>query len=244
MIHSTHHVQHIEEGFLVKQFKHPATVVAALALFFALGGGAWASGLISGSKIKNHSISAKKLTKSAIRSLHGARGPAGPPGAGGAPGPKGDPGPPGPQGPGGTIVSYDATASASPTIKTLGTFLGVTVGVECKTTGGSAELLVYAQTSDGSWNVDISDLSDVNGNSSVSTGVLRLPAHTLDSFTQEDDTLAPSGNIEADKQIDLVQLGPLPGSITWHEEASTQNGTQTCHMAVQSFPETLTTISG
>jgi hypothetical protein len=65
---------------MLKHLRHPATIISAVALLVALGGGAaaYASGLISGSKIKNHSIPAKKLTASAIKSLHGARGPAGP----------------------------------------------------------------------------------------------------------------------------------------------------------------------
>jgi hypothetical protein len=83
----------------VKNLKHPATIVAAIALFVALGGGAaWASGLISGSQIKNHSIPAKKLTASAIKSLRGKRGPAGPRGATGATGATGAQGPQGIQG--------------------------------------------------------------------------------------------------------------------------------------------------
>lgn len=78
--------------------KHPATVIASVALFVAVGGGtaAYASGLISGSQIKNHSIPAKKLTKSAIKSLRGKRGPAGPRGATGATGVAGPAGPVGP----------------------------------------------------------------------------------------------------------------------------------------------------
>jgi hypothetical protein len=85
---------------MVKRLTHPATIIAALALFIALGGGAaWASGLISGSKIKNHSIAEKKLSKKAIKALHGARGPkgaTGAPGTAGAPGKDGAAGPPGP----------------------------------------------------------------------------------------------------------------------------------------------------
>src|SRR5690349_25080311 len=101
----------------MKHLKHPATIIAALALFVALGGGAaaYASGLISGSQIKNHSIPAKQLTRSAIKSLRGRRGP---PGARGATGPPG---------PGAQIVTYDATASASPTTKKLGTLHGPTI---------------------------------------------------------------------------------------------------------------------
>ena len=53
--------------------KHPATVIATVALLVALGGGtaAYASGLINGSQIKNHSIATKKLTRGAIASLRG-----------------------------------------------------------------------------------------------------------------------------------------------------------------------------
>ena len=73
-----------------KQLRHPATVIAALALFVALGGGAaWASGMIRGSQIRNHSIASKKLTKRAIKSLSGKPGPAGPAGLTGATGPAG-----------------------------------------------------------------------------------------------------------------------------------------------------------
>jgi hypothetical protein len=51
-------------------WKHPATVIATLALFAALGGtAAFASGLISGKKIINHSIPETKLTHGAIAAL-------------------------------------------------------------------------------------------------------------------------------------------------------------------------------
>jgi hypothetical protein len=73
-----------------------ALVISLIALFVALGGTAYASGLISGSQIKNHSIPAKKLTASAIKSLHRQRGPTGPPGPKGDSGPKGDTGAQGP----------------------------------------------------------------------------------------------------------------------------------------------------
>lgn len=58
----------------MKGLKPPATLIASLALFVALGGGAArASGLISGTKIVNHSISEKKLTAAAIKALHMSR---------------------------------------------------------------------------------------------------------------------------------------------------------------------------
>lgn len=106
----------------MKGLRHPGTIIAVLALFVALGGGAaaYASGLISGSQIKNHSIPAKKLTKSAIKSLRGQRGPAGPTGATGPQGPQGatgSRGPTGPQGPSGatnvTVRSTETTTAAS-----------------------------------------------------------------------------------------------------------------------------------
>ena len=80
----------------------PALVISLIALFVALGGGAaMASGLISGKRIVNHSIPAKKLTAAAITALQGQRGPAGPQGvkgSTGAKGPKGDKGDTGPKG--------------------------------------------------------------------------------------------------------------------------------------------------
>jgi hypothetical protein len=100
----------------VKHLKHPATIIAALALFVALGGGAvaYAAGVINGSQIKNHSIATKKLTKKAIAQLHGARGargPAGATGAAGAPGAPGAKGDTGPAGPGArwALVNPDGT---------------------------------------------------------------------------------------------------------------------------------------
>lgn len=73
----------------MKHLRHPATIVAALALFVALTGGAYASGLMSGSHLRNHSVAEKKLTRSAIRALRGHRGPAGPQGDTGPAGPAG-----------------------------------------------------------------------------------------------------------------------------------------------------------
>ena len=131
----------------MKYLKHPATIIAMVALFIALGGGAaaYASGLISGSKIKNHSIPATKLTKSAIKSLRGKRGLRVP------------------MGPGGKIVAYDATAKASPTTTALGTFLGDKIGASCTLRSGAVVVTVYVQTTDGSWNTDFTLLANNNG---------------------------------------------------------------------------------
>jgi hypothetical protein len=57
----------------------PALVISLIALFVALGGTtAYASGLISGTQIVDHSLPAKKLTAAAVNALKGERGPAGP----------------------------------------------------------------------------------------------------------------------------------------------------------------------
>jgi hypothetical protein len=230
----------------VKHFKHPATIIAALALFVALGGGAWAGALISGSKIKNHSIPARKLTKSAIRSLRGKRGPAGlrgPKGDTGAPGPKGDQGPVGPQGPGGKIVTWDATASATPPATEIGTFLGDTLAAQCQTTAGNAELEIAIKTTDGSWALDYGEVYVIGG----SSGGLETFSETFakghfTTFQQADDLIANSGGNQSDKQVDIVQLGPTAGSMVWHETASTSGTNPTCHLSVQSFPETVTAL--
>jgi hypothetical protein len=229
----------------VKHFKHPATVIAALALFVALGGGAWASSLISGSKIKNHSIPAKKLTKSALKSLRGKRGPAGPPGPQGNAGPKGDQGPMGPQGPGGTIATYNATASATPPATEIGTFLGDTLAAQCRTSAGNAELEIALKTTDGSWAIDYGEVYVMGGSSGgLETFSETFPTGHFTTFQQVDDLIASSGGNQSDKQVNFVQLGPTAGSMVWHETASTTGGTETCHLSVQSFPETMTALGG
>jgi hypothetical protein len=105
--------------------RHPATIIAAVALFVGLGGGAaaYASGLISGSQIKNHSIAEKKLTKSAIKALRGQRGPKG---ATGAQGPQGQQGQQGQQGPPGTARGY-AFVNSDGSIVTSGGSISITV---------------------------------------------------------------------------------------------------------------------
>jgi Collagen triple helix repeat (20 copies) len=83
----------------LKGLKHPATILAALALFIALGGGAAvARSLVSGKRLVNHSVPEWKLTRRAISNLRGRQGLTGAKGPAGAQGPKGSTGPPGPTG--------------------------------------------------------------------------------------------------------------------------------------------------
>jgi hypothetical protein len=237
----------------MKHLKHPATIIAAVALFVAFGGGAaaYASGLINGSQITNHSISAKKMTKSAVKSLHGLRGkrgPAGPAGATGATGATGAAGATGPQGPGGKIVDYNATATASPTFKTLGTFLGETWSVECVTSSGDAELAVEMYTTDGSFNSDLVFTNENSGSpASVSVGTFGFPAGSLTQAHPLTGVLASAaaGGNEEDTNYDIVQEGPATGHIVWHGQAVTQSsGPSTCHASFEYYPEPLTGVSG
>jgi hypothetical protein len=103
--------------------RHPATIIAAVALLVAFGGGAaaYASGLIPGSQIKNHSIAEKKLTRKAITALRGQRGRRGPRGATGLTGPTG---PAGPVGATGTTG-----AAGSPGVVQVGGFAGPIGGI-------------------------------------------------------------------------------------------------------------------
>lgn len=124
----------------------PALCISSVALFVALGGTAYASGLIPGSQIKNHSIPAKKLTASAIESLHGQRGPQGPQGPQGVQGPKGDAGPKGdtgPQGPG-AISFIKGDVPADNTNHVVTTIDGLDVFYGCFGTGVQVGLQVHS----------------------------------------------------------------------------------------------------
>jgi hypothetical protein len=218
----------------------PAFVVALVALFVALGSGAaMASGLISGSQIKNHSIPAKKLTKSAVSSLQGQRGATGAAGAKGATGSQGVQGPKGaqgPQGPGGSIVSYDATASATPPKTLLGTFLGDTFSAECEGGGSITQVVLLMQTSGGSWRADMSSFVDMDGTTTTNLSTFNDPAGTFSSPEVIASAVTVPGQAE-ESQDNIVQLGPKAGSLTFNLEAA---GTpKTCHLSVQSIPESI-----
>jgi hypothetical protein len=125
----------------------PASVLALVALFVALGGVSYAAATINGKNIKNNSIPGKKLknravtnkkvkpnslganrlTAAARASLRGAQGPQGAQGAAG---------PQGPQGPAGTALAYAQVNDTGPAFVTQRTsgFNGVTrpaVGQYC-----------------------------------------------------------------------------------------------------------------
>lgn len=65
------------------------SVVALLVALTGIGAAGAATGLINGSRLKPHSVGLGKLTKNAVKTLHGAQGPAGLDGARGPAGPAG-----------------------------------------------------------------------------------------------------------------------------------------------------------
>jgi hypothetical protein len=143
----------------------PAMVVALVALFAALGGGAYAAlklpaNSVGPAQLKKGAVTPPKLSPAAKTALS-KPGPKGETGARGPEGPRGDAGPKGETGPRGdtgtaapgaaSILNWDEAASATPALKTIGTMLGDTFSAECEIPGaGEAEAKVYLQTSDGS----------------------------------------------------------------------------------------------
>jgi hypothetical protein len=138
----------------IRKHLNPASLIAMVALFAALGGVSYAAATINGKDIKNKSIAGKKLKNGAVNkakvkkgsltadrltagaraSLKGNQGNQGNQGAPGAPGPVG---PQGPQGIAGTALAYaqvnDSGASSLVSARTSG-FAGVArsaVGIYC-----------------------------------------------------------------------------------------------------------------
>jgi hypothetical protein len=149
-------------------------------------------------------------------------------------------------GSGANMGVYNATTSDPPTITTLGTFLGDTIGAQC-VTSGSPTLFIYLKTTDGSWTYDFDQLADTGApNPAVQIGSRDHPAGTYSSPTVVDSVSAPTLNQPTfDKQVDFLQSAPSPGFMTWHESvAQGATGPATCHLSVQAIPETLSTTSG
>ena len=168
-----------------------ALVVSLVALFVGLGGGAaWASGLISGKQIVDHSIAQKKLTAGAIKALHGQRGPAGPRGATGSQGPKGDTGAKGPQGPG--ALSFNTNV---PNDGGYGHNLTVIDGVEVVYTcrPGDVELQIDA------------------GGSTVFAGGDKAEDGTLTSVQASGETIVSKGSSTAN--LDVVAWSGSVGTL-------------------------------
>lgn len=237
-------------------------VVASIALFVALAGGAYAAtqlpkNSVGAAQLKKNAVTPTKLSPAAKTALAtpgpkgaaGAQGPAGPRGEAGArgetgprgdTGAKGDPGPKGDSGsagPGATILNWDEAASATPTPKTIGTVLGVTFSAECGIPGaGEAEAKVFVLPSDGSLRWDVGTESTDNSTNSVRSTSTNVPPGSVLVPTQVAGATANSGGSQSDHNSQIVELAPSRGYLNLHTTASTQSSTQTCHVSVMAFP--------
>jgi hypothetical protein len=228
----------------------PAMVVALVALFVALGGGAYAAlklpaNSVGPVQLKKGTVTPPKLSPAAKTALSkpgpkGATGARGPEGPRGDSGPRGDTGPKGDTGaagPGATILNWDEAASATPVRKTIGTMLGDTFSAECPIPiAGEAEAKVYVQTSDGSLRWDAGTEASDNGTNVGRSTNLNEPAGTVLAPLQFAGATATSGGSQSDHHSEIVQLAPVRGYLNIHVTASTQSSSQTCHVSVMGFP--------
>ena len=191
----------------------PATFVAAVALFVALGGGAYAAvQSISGGTITPNSIPENRLTKAAIAALSGQ------------------------------ILTYDATAVVgAPSPKIIGTVLGDTFAAACVNNSGNAELVVYLKTSDGSWSADGSIASsDGFANAGLvryPAGTLST-LHTVDTVDASAGSNASDFQFD---WIQLgPQAGSLEWH---ESAITTSTPSASCHVSIEAFPSPLTKVS-
>jgi hypothetical protein len=228
----------------------PALVVAVVALFVALGGTTYAAtslpknsvgakqlkkNAVTGTKIKNGAVTKTKISKKTIAALKGNQGPQG---VQGPPGPKGDQGP---QGPGGSILSFDAPATASPSPTTLGTALGDTWSAECVLSSGVADLVIFLKTSDGSWTWEPGQEIGGSGTSSASAFDVVYPAGMFSTTTNIGDDPGGTAPNDFELQDQGLQLKPVPGYLALHLSViDTTAPSHTCHMSVDTVPEAAT----
>jgi len=217
--------------------------VALVALFVALGGGAYAAlklpaNSVGTAQLKKKAVTPAKLSPAAKAALS-TTGPKGPAGARGPEGPQGDTGPKGDTGaagPGATILNWDEDASATPALETIGTVLGDTFSAECSIpAAGEAEAKLYVLPSDGSLSWDIGTETTDNGTNGSRSSSLDVPAGTILEPTQVSAATATSGGSQSDHNSQIVQLAPVHGYLNVHSTASTQSSSQTCHVSVMAF---------
>ena len=157
-----------------------ANVMATVAVFLALGGGAYAAinlpkNSVGSKQLKNGSVTPPKVAKSTIRKFRGAigakgaTGPAGPAGVAGPAGPQGDKGDKGDVGPANTITfrkNVDSPGTlAAPTEVTLATQGPVSVIGKCWLDAGKTFAQPYLRSTVG--DVGASDYGTAGENQTI-----------------------------------------------------------------------------
>jgi hypothetical protein len=210
----------------------PALVVAVVALFVALGGTTYAAtslpknsvgteqlkkNAVTGTKIKNGAVTEQKISKATVAALKAGSG---------------------------SILTFDATATASPSPKTLGTALGDTWAAECVLDSGHADIRVFLKTSDGSWRWEIGQEIGGSGAPAVNAFESNIAPGYLSVSTlvgQDNGATAPS-DYELDDQG--VQLAPVAGYLSLHISVlDTTAPAHTCHMTIDAIPQKVTRTS-
>jgi len=210
----------------------PALVVAVVALFVALGGTTYAAtslsknsvgteqlkkNAVTGPKIKNGAVTQQKISKATVAALRAGSG---------------------------SILTFDATATASPSPTTLGTALGDTWAAECVLDSGHADLVVFLKTSDGSWHWEIGQEIGGSGTATVNAFDTSIPAGTLSASQQvgQDDGGTAPNDYELDDEG--VQLAPVAGYMSLHiAVVDTTAPAHVCHMTIDAIPQKVTGTS-
>src|SRR4051812_17786703 len=112
----------------------PAMIVALVALFVALGGGAYAAlklpkGSVGSKQLRKHAGTPPKLSKSTVKKFKGATGP---------PGAPGQPGDTGPAGPGMKGFRADRAATTDTGFASLGAAAPFTLITRCHDDGAGS----------------------------------------------------------------------------------------------------------
>jgi hypothetical protein len=114
----------------------PAMVVALIALFVALGGGAYAAfklpkNSVGTKQLKKGAVTPPKLAKKTVKRLRGKPGPQG------LPGTPGEPGTPGAPGPGAKLLATDLPPTSGTDYLELGAAGPYTLLIRCLATSGT-----------------------------------------------------------------------------------------------------------
>ena len=204
-----------------------AMMVACLALFISLSGGAYAAitlpagsvgtkqlqrGAVTRSKLRNHVVTALKVKEHSLLAkdfapgqlVAGARGPAGPRGPRGKTGPKGSAGPAGPPGPGFQFVT--ASGADGPNLSQSGTYFVV---VETPLQAGGSTL---------SGECGVTAANGSNASLSEFHAAFVVPPNAQQTFSFSGMLVVPSGSAPASTKLtcaDSAGNAITPSAASW-----------------------------